>query len=66
MLKRERERLGYTLQDLADMAGCNRVTVSKIENGTIQDPSLSIAVKLALALGKNVSEMTGGDDEGDE
>lgn len=51
-LKALREGAGFTQADLAERAGLNSFTVSKIEQG-LRDPNWTTAMKLAAALGVN-------------
>ncbi len=57
-LRAARQRRGLTQQQLADMAGIARQTVSAIESG-LSDPSLRNAMALARAWGTTVEELFG-------
>jgi transcriptional regulator with XRE-family HTH domain len=48
-LKRERERVGISQQELAERAGCALQTVSKLERG-VQEPAWPLVLALANAL----------------
>lgn len=50
-IRRERERADLTQAVLADRAGINQSTLSRIEKGTYQGLDLEHIVKLTLALG---------------
>jgi len=45
-----------TQQELADAAGCTRQTIAAIEK-TNYSPSLELAVRIAMALGKPLNEV---------
>jgi len=49
-LKEERERAGLSQRELAERAGCNVFTLSKLERGT-QEPAWPLVRALARALG---------------
>ncbi len=51
-LKRERERQGLTLDDVADRAGMDPSTISTLEDGKDADPTISTVARYAAALGK--------------
>jgi len=55
-LKEERGRLGLTQAELADRVGVSRKTINTVENGVFV-PSTLLALKLAMALGRNVEEL---------
>ena len=57
VLKRERERAGLTVRQLADAAGLVPSTVSRLETGFIATPKPDHLQKLALALGIDVEEL---------
>ncbi len=57
-LRLGRQARGLTQEQLADMAGIARQTVSAIESG-LSDPSLRNAMALARALGTTVEELFG-------
>ena len=49
-LRKTRESKGLTQAALADLAGIDQTTISKIEVGTMQAPSWPVVAKLAKAL----------------
>ena len=53
-LKAERERAGLSQRELAERAGCNVFTLSKLERGT-QEPAWPLVRALARALGVTCS-----------
>ena len=57
LLKRERERAGLTVRQLADAAGLVPSTVSRLETGFIATPRPEHLQKLAQALGIEVEEL---------
>jgi len=57
LLKRERERAGLTVRQLAEAAGLVPSTVSRLETGFIAKPQPDHLQKLALALGIDVEEL---------
>jgi transcriptional regulator with XRE-family HTH domain len=57
LLKRERERAGLTVRQLADAAGLVPSTVSRLETGFIGSPKPEHLQKLAQALGIEVEEL---------
>ncbi len=50
ILREERERQGYTQQNIADIIGISRSNYTKIETG-VNDPSYKIAVRIKRLLG---------------
>lgn len=52
-LKLERERLGLTQAELAELVGVSRKTINTVENGVFI-PSTVLALRLAQALGRSV------------
>jgi transcriptional regulator with XRE-family HTH domain len=54
-LRRERERQGLSLTDLAERTGLDRATISKLETGKIANPTVGTLKKYAKALGKTLS-----------
>jgi transcriptional regulator with XRE-family HTH domain len=57
LIKRERERAGLTVRELADAAGLVASTVSRLETGFIATPRPEHLQKLAQALGIDVEEL---------
>jgi transcriptional regulator with XRE-family HTH domain len=57
LLKRERERAGLTVRQLADAAGLVPSTISRLETGFIATPKPDHLQKLAQALGIDVEEL---------
>jgi transcriptional regulator with XRE-family HTH domain len=57
LLKRERERVGLTVRQLADTAGLVPSTVSRLETGFIASPKPEHLQRLARALGIDVEEL---------
>lgn len=51
-LREQRLKKGFTLKDLADIAGVSFVTLSRYEHGFIANPGIQNLVALAKALGK--------------
>jgi transcriptional regulator with XRE-family HTH domain len=50
-LARVRETRGWSQQELADRSGVPYITIYRCERGTHQEPRVSVAAKLARALG---------------
>jgi transcriptional regulator with XRE-family HTH domain len=63
-LKAIREKRGWSQSELAERAGVPYETIYRVERGTHQEPRVSIAAKLALALGVSLDVLAGlyGDD----
>ena len=59
MLKQLREEKGFTQEQLAELCGVKRNTISMIEIG-VNKPSFDLAIKLAKTLGCGVEELVGG------
>lgn len=57
LLKRERERAGLTVRQLADAAGLVASTVSRLESGLIASPKPDQLQRLAQALQIDVEEL---------
>jgi len=55
-MKELRARDGLRQEDLARRVGCRRETISFVENGEY-NPSLLLAVKIALVFGASVEEV---------
>lgn len=58
-IKKHRETLGITMQELADLVGVSKSTISKWEKGSINNMRRDRIAKLALALKVNPSEIIG-------
>jgi transcriptional regulator with XRE-family HTH domain len=58
-IRRKREGLGLTLEELAERAGLSPNYVGSVENGR-RDPSLSTVLALAKGLRTPVAELLGG------
>ena len=58
-IARLRTAKGWNQETLADLAGCNRVNISKIETGD-REPLLGLAIAIAAALGVPVGELLDG------
>jgi ribosome-binding protein aMBF1 (putative translation factor) len=54
-LRRERERQGLSLTDLAERTGIDRATISKLETGKIANPTVGTLRTLARALGQKLT-----------
>jgi hypothetical protein len=51
-LKRERQRSGLTIGDVADRSGLDRAVVSRLENGKQDNPTVTTLMRYAAAVGK--------------
>jgi DNA-binding XRE family transcriptional regulator len=51
-LKRERERSGLTIADVAERSGLDRAVVSRLENGKQDNPTVATLMRYAAAIGK--------------
>jgi transcriptional regulator with XRE-family HTH domain len=56
-LRRLRQRLGWTQQDLAERSGVQRPTISKIETGNRQNLRTTTLQRLAQALGVTADDL---------
>ena len=54
-LKRERERLGLSLDAMARATGMDRMAISRLENGKNANPTVSTLVRYANALGRSIA-----------
>ncbi len=54
-LKRERQRQGLTLSDVADRSGLDIGLLSRLENGKVGNPTLATLWRYADALGRTVT-----------
>ena len=50
LLRRERERNGLSLTDVAERSGLTRAMVSKLENGRNPNPTLDTLARYAMAM----------------
>jgi ribosome-binding protein aMBF1 (putative translation factor) len=53
-LKALREQQGLSITDLADRTGMDRAMISRLENGQVDNPTISTVSRYAKALGKRV------------
>src|SRR5712691_8999485 len=51
-LKRERERCGLSISDVAARSGLDRAVVSRLENGKQDNPTVATLMRYAAAVGK--------------
>jgi ribosome-binding protein aMBF1 (putative translation factor) len=51
-LKRERERSGLSIGDVAKRSGLDRAVVSRLENGKQDNPTVATLMRYAAAVGK--------------
>jgi ribosome-binding protein aMBF1 (putative translation factor) len=51
-LKRERERCGLSIGDVAERSGLDRAVVSRLENGKQDNPTVATLMRHAAAVGK--------------
>lgn len=54
-LKKERQRQGLTLADVAERSGIDQAALSKLESGTNGNPTLETLYRIASALGKSIT-----------
>lgn len=54
-LRRERERQGLSLSNMAERTGIDRATISKLETGKLANPTLSALRNYARALGRRLT-----------
>jgi DNA-binding XRE family transcriptional regulator len=54
-LRRERERQGLSLTDMAERTGIDRATISKLETGKIPNPTIGTLRTYAKALGRRLA-----------
>jgi len=62
-LRREREKKGWSLQELSSRSGVPYETIYRVERGTHHEPRVGVAVKLARALGISLDLLAGVYDE---
>jgi ribosome-binding protein aMBF1 (putative translation factor) len=53
-LKRERERCGLSIGDVAERSGLDRAVVSRLENGKQDNPTVATLMRYAAAIGKRL------------
>jgi DNA-binding XRE family transcriptional regulator len=53
-LRRERERLGLSLADVAKLAGIDKAALSRLENGLQINPTVNTLARYVRALGKSL------------
>jgi transcriptional regulator with XRE-family HTH domain len=63
-LKRERERLKLSLDEMARRTGMDRMAVSRLENGKNPNPTVSTLVRYANALGRSITWGLEGEGDG--
>lgn len=51
-LKRERQRRGLSISDVAQSSGLDRAVVSRLENGKQDNPTVATLMRYAAAVGK--------------
>jgi DNA-binding XRE family transcriptional regulator len=54
-LKKDRERIGLSLSDLAERTGMDRAAISRLENGRQPNPTVATLSRYAAALGKSIA-----------
>ena len=68
-LKRERERSGLSIGDVAERSGLDRAVVSRLENGKQDNPTVATLMRYAAAVGKrflwSYEDVATGDTGGD-
>ena len=55
LLRRERERLGLSLNDVAERAKITKASLSRLENGKQENPTVNTLARYARALGKRLT-----------
>jgi predicted transcriptional regulator len=51
-LKRERQHCGLSITDVARQSGLDRAVVSRLENGKLDNPTVTTLMRYAAAIGK--------------
>jgi ribosome-binding protein aMBF1 (putative translation factor) len=51
-LKRERQRRGLSIGDVAERSGLDRAVISRLENGKQDNPTVTTLMRYAAAMGK--------------
>lgn len=72
-LKRDRERCGLSITDVAERSGLDRAVVSRLENGKQDNPTVATLMRYAGAIGKrflwtyenHTTKVTGGNGKTD-
>ncbi len=54
-LRRERQRLGLSLADVAERAGIDKAALSRLENGQHLNPTVNTLARYAHAIGKHLT-----------
>ena len=54
-LKQERELAGLSLADVASLTGMDKATISRLENGHQQNPTVETLSRYAMAIGKQLT-----------
>jgi DNA-binding XRE family transcriptional regulator len=54
-LRRERERQGLSLTEMAERTGIDRATISKLETGNLNNPTIGTLRTYAKALGRRLA-----------
>jgi DNA-binding XRE family transcriptional regulator len=54
-LRRQRERQGLSLTDMAERTGIDRATISKLETGKLANPTVGMLRTYARALGRRLN-----------
>lgn len=57
VIRRWREDESWTQQQLAERSSVIRSHIAKIEQGTIEDPGVSVLIRLSSALGHSLEEL---------
>jgi len=56
-IKKMRTKLGLTQDDLSKKADIKYTTLTKVESGVVNKPSVQIMAKIAKALGVNIEDL---------
>ena len=56
-IKKARAKLGFTQDDLAGKADIKYTTLTKVESGVVNKPSVQTMAKIAKALGVSIEEL---------
>ena len=57
-IKSLREKRGWSQEFLAEITGCSRVYINKLENKKVPNPSIALYKRLAYALSVPLDELT--------